>query len=100
MRTGRCIKCGCLWMSLGAALAVFADDSGICTPCREVDEFGTPLEFSDKLRVVAAAQRAQYMSSDGSIRCLAAGCLNTAREWWYVCSRECRDRLVQEYQNS
>lgn len=78
-----------------STMGVEVVNATFCLQCQEEPEFGTPLELSDELRLLAAAQRAQ---NDGAaIRCLAAPCTNEAREWWYVCSRECRDRLVKEH---
>lgn len=94
---GRCRQCGCIWVS--ATLGSI----DICIICREEPEFGTPLRLSAILRVEAAALRAQMgyeLNQSGAIRCLASGCTNQAREWWYVCSRECRDRLVKERETS
>ena len=86
-----CPKCKCASIGLGDTF----DESEICITCREDPDYGTPLHLSQRLSMMAAAQRAQVETEDGSILCLAPGCRNKAREWWYVCSRECRDRLVE-----
>jgi hypothetical protein len=66
---------------------------GVCTVCREEPLYGTPLRLSERLTVIAAAQRAS--SGNRFLQCLADGCTEMALDWWYVCSTKCRDRLVE-----
>jgi hypothetical protein len=68
------------------------------TPFREEDEenFGVKDErLSMKLRDLFRARRAAEPERV-FVLCARDGCPNEQREWWYFCSRECRDAYVKE----
>lgn len=86
-----CKKC----KGLDVCLAITGTEShvdGLCKVCREEPLYGTPLAMSAKLKLRAAAMRAQNPDEPRIL------CMNCEKEWardfWYVCSTECRDQLT------
>lgn len=86
----KCSRCG--MFAVGDASL---DHGGICTVCREDPDYGIDEALSSKLKVYAAAERAAH-PDEPRITCAAEGCREWAREWWYFCSRECRDGYAEQ----
>jgi hypothetical protein len=86
-----CKQCGCLAIGIKGVASFFIDD--VCVVCRESEDFGLPDWCRDLLRVYATAFRAANKVE--WVMCQAPKCKNRAREWWFTCSRRCRDALVR-----